>query len=80
MLVYGKYECSSCRCGMFVSFVYPMAVLNAQFCMNCSLSMLVENARSDHMEEAYFRDCLIGSHECLILFTPSCCCECLYNL
>ena len=22
-------------------------------------------------------DCLIGSHECLLLFTPSICCECL---
>ena len=25
-------------------------------------------------------DCVIGSHECLLLFTPSCCCECLYHL
>ena len=25
-------------------------------------------------------DCLIGSHECLLLFTPSCCCECFYHL
>ena len=24
------------------------------------------------------QDCLIGSHECLILFTPSCCGECFY--
>ena len=23
-------------------------------------------------------DCLIGSHECLLLFTPSCCGECFY--
>ena len=40
------------------------------------------------MQEAYGRgilqsrshNCLIGSHECLLLFTPSCCCECLYHL
>ena len=38
MLVYGKYErFSSCRCCMFVSCVHPVAVLNAAFCMTCSL-------------------------------------------
>ena len=25
-------------------------------------------------------NCFIGSHECLIMFTPSCCSECFYNL
>ena len=41
--------------------------------------MLVEDARGDNMEEAYSRaghNCLIGSDECLLLFTPSCCSEC----
>ena len=46
MLVYGKYEC-------FV--MHPVAVLNAAFCMTCSLLMLIEDARGDHMEEAYSR-------------------------
>ena len=55
MLVYGKYECSSCRCCMFVSCVHPVAVLNTVFCMTCSLLMLVEDARGDYMEEAYSR-------------------------
>ena len=31
---------SSCRCCMFVSCVNPVAVLNAAFCMTCSLLML----------------------------------------
>ena len=44
---------SSCRCCMFVSCVHHVAVLNAAFCMTCSLLMLVEDARGDHMEEAY---------------------------
>ena len=44
---------SSCSGCMFVSCVYPVAVLNAAFCMTCSLLMLVEDARCDHMEEAY---------------------------
>ena len=32
-----------------------VSVLNAAFCMACSLSMLVEDERGDHMEEAYSR-------------------------
>ena len=50
---------SSCRCCMFVSSVHSVAVLNAAFCMTCSLLMLVEDARGDHMEEAYSRAGLI---------------------
>ena len=46
---------SSCRCCMFVSYMHPVTVLNAAFCMTCSLLMLVEDARGDHMEEAYSR-------------------------
>ena len=49
----------SCRCCMFVSCVHPVAVLNAAFCMTCSLLTLVEDARGDHMEEAYSRAGLI---------------------
>ena len=37
----------------------PVAVLNAEFCMTCSLLMLVEDARGDHMEEAYSRASLM---------------------
>ena len=51
----GSVSVSSCRCCMFVSCVHPVAILNAAFCMTCSLLMLVEDARGDHMEEAYFR-------------------------
>ena len=50
----GSMSVSSCRC-MFVSCVHPVAVLNTAFCMTCSLLMLVEDARVDHMEEAYSR-------------------------
>ena len=35
---------------MFVSCVHPVAVLNAVFRMICSFLMLVEDARTDHME------------------------------
>ena len=36
----GSVSVSSCRCCMFVSCVHPVAVLNAAFCMTCSLLML----------------------------------------
>ena len=38
-----------------VSCVHPVAVLNAAFCMTCSLLMLVEDAIGDHTAEAYSR-------------------------
>ena len=44
----------SCRCCMFVSCVHRLAVLNAEFYMT-SLLILVEDARSYHMEEPYSR-------------------------
>ena len=42
-------------CCMFVSCVHPVAVPNAAFCMTYSLLMLIEDARGDHMDEAYSR-------------------------
>ena len=54
----GSVSVSSCRCCM-LSCVHPVAVLNATFCMTCRLLMLVEDARGDHMEEAYCRSGLI---------------------
>ena len=55
----GSVSVSSCRCCMCVSCVNHVAVLNAAFCMNCNLVMLVEDARGDHMEEEYSRAGLI---------------------
>ena len=55
----GSVSLLSCRCCMFVSCVHPVAVLNAAFCMTCSLLMLVEDEISDHTEEAYSRASLI---------------------
>ena len=53
MIVYGKYE-------SFVMQMLHVCVLcaswgSSQFCMTCTLLMLVEDARGDHMEEAYYR-------------------------
>ena len=80
----GSMSVSSCKCCMFVSCVHPVAVLKAEFCMTCSLLMLVKDARGDPYGKGILQsrsnDCLIGSHECLLLFTPSCCCEYYYHL
>ena len=51
----GSMSVSSCRSCMCVSCVHPVTVLNVAFCMTCSLLMLVEDAKGDHMEEAYSR-------------------------
>ena len=39
----------------YVVYVCLVAVFNYAFCMTCSLLRRVENARGDHMEEAYSR-------------------------
>ena len=46
----GSVSVSSCRCCRLVSFVHHVPALNAAFCMTCSLLMLVEDARGDHIE------------------------------
>ena len=96
--MYGKYECRHADVVCFVmqmlyvcvSCVYPVAVLNAAFCMTCSLLMLVEDARGDHMEEAYSRAGLMTAvyvdlqyDEISIAFTAGCvslCCVCSHDV
>ena len=55
----GSMSVSSCIWCMLVACVHPVAVLNAVFCMTCRVLMLVEDARGDHMKEAYSRDGLM---------------------
>ena len=56
-----KYSCmgslsvSPCIYYMFVSCMHHVEVRNATLCMTCSLLMLVEDARGNHMEEAHSR-------------------------
>ena len=59
MLVVGSGSVSSCRCCMSVSCVHPVAVLNAAFCMTCSLLMLVEDAIGNDTVGTYSRAGLI---------------------
>ena len=69
MLVYGKYEC-------FIMDMLYVCVLcascgSSQCCMTCWMLMLVEDARGRGILQSRSEDCLISSHECLFLFTPS---------
>ena len=68
----GSVSVSSCRCCMFVSCVHPVAVLNAAFCITCSLFMLVKDSIGDLYRKGILHsrshNCFIGSHECLLLF------------
>ena len=50
---YGKYKCLVMQ--ILYDCVHHVAVLNAAFCMTCSLLMLDEDERGDQMEEAYSR-------------------------
>ena len=82
MLVYGNYEC-------FVMQMLYVCVLcascgSSQCCILNDLQFV--NAGRGYKRRPYRRgilqsrshDCL--SNECLLLFTPSCCSECLYHL
>ena len=55
----GSMSVLSRICCTFVYCIHPVAVLNAAFCMTCSLLILVEDARNEHMEDAYFRAGLV---------------------
>ena len=81
--MYGKYEC-------FVMQMLYVCVLCACFgsSQRCILHELqFVNAGRGCKRRPYgsgilqgrSHDCLIGSHACLHLFTPSCCCECFYQ-
>ena len=80
----GSVSVASCRCCMSVSCVHSVAVLNA-FCMICSFFLntgLGCNRRPYRRGLLQIRshNCFIGSNECVLLFTPSCCSECFYDL
>ena len=55
----GSMSVLSYICSMFVSCVHPVAFLNNAICMTCSLLMLVEDEKADHMEVAYSRAGLV---------------------
>ena len=77
MLVYGDCECFVMQ--MFVSCVHPVAVLNDLQFVNAGRGYNRRPYRRGILQNRY-HNCFIGSNECLLLFTPSCCGECFYDL
>ena len=76
MLVYGKYECFVIQ--MWYAYGLCAFCGSSQFCMICSLLMLVQDARGDHMEEAYFRAGLMTAlYVAMIVSFCLRCCECV---
>ena len=68
----GSVSISSCRY-MCVSYMHLAAVLNDAFCMTCSLLMLgrmQDRPNERGILQSRSHDCLVGSHEGLLLFTP----------
>ena len=78
--ILGSVSVSSCRCCMVAScgcsqccIPHNLQFLNAgRGCKRRPYGRAILQSRS--------HDCLIGSHECLLQFTPSCRCECFYHL
>ena len=84
VFVYGKYECFVMQ--MLYVYVLCASCGGYQCCILHDLPFV--NAGRGCKRRPYERgilqrwshDCLIGSHECLLLFTASCCSECFYHL
>ena len=84
MLVYGKYEC------FVMKMLYVCVLCASNGSSQCYVlhDLQFVNAGRGCKRRPYRRsilqsrshNCLIGSHECLIMFTPFCCCECFYHL
>ena len=83
MIVYGKYEC-------FVMQMYVCVLCasygSSQCCVLHDLQFVDVGGGCKRRPygrgilQSRSHDCLIGSHECLLLFIPSCCSECFYQL
>ena len=84
MVVYGKCECSVMQM-VYVCVLCALCGIS-QCCVLHDLQFV--NAGLGCKRRPYRRGIfqswshswLVGSHECLLLFTPSCCNECFYDL
>ena len=84
MLVYGKCECFVMQ--MLYVCVVCASCGSSRCCVLHDLQLV--NAGRGYERRPYGRgilqsrshNCLVGSHECLFLFTPSCCSEYFYDL
>ena len=96
VVFFGLYcDAWSCRCSCMGSMSVLSCRYVCVKCASCGSSqccilhdLQFVNAGRGCKRQLYGRgilqsrshDCLIGRHECLLLFTPLCCYECLYHL
>ena len=85
MLVYWKCECfamqmlyvcvlcASCGSSQCSSVLHELQLVNAG--RGCK-----RRPYGRGIFQSSYHNCLVGSHECLLLFTSSCCSECFYDL
>ena len=77
----GSVSVSSCRYCMFVSCVHPVAVLNAAFCMTANAGRGCKGRPYGRgILQNLSHNCLVGRHECLLLFTPFCLHHSVYTI
>ena len=79
MLVYVKYECFVMQMLCLVYILWQFSILHDLPFVNASRGCKRRPYGRGILQSRSY-DCLIGSHECLLLFTPLCCCECFYHL
>ena len=74
----GSVSVSSCRCCMFVCRSQCCVLHDLQF-VNAGRGCK-SRPHGRGILQSWSHNCLIGSHECLLLFTLSYCSECFYDL
>ena len=83
MLLYGKYEClfryADVVCVYLVCILWQFSILHDLQFVSTGLGCK-RRPYGRGILQSRSHGCFIGSHECLLLFTPSCCCECFYHL
>ena len=75
----GSVSVSSCRCCMFVCILWQFSMLHDLQFVN-ALRGCKRRPYGRGILQSQSHNCFVGSHECLLLFTPFCCDECFYDL
>ena len=80
MLVYGEcFRHADVVCLCLVCILWQLKILHDLQLVNAGRGCNRQPYRRG-IFQSRSHNCFIGSHECLLLFTPSCCSECIYDL
>ena len=69
----GSVSVSSCKCLCLMCVLHDLQFVNGG--RGCKRRQYGRD-----ILQSWSHNCLVGSHECLRLFTPFCCSECFYDL